>query len=831
MEALIGIFVVALVLAVIVMPVVILTQLSSIKENIRNLSSENRRILTLLSTRQEPPAAEQRLTDEAGGHRNPAAQSAPAARTAQTAPPQTAHPKPPPLPQSAIAEAAHQPARAEALGRPLPPARGSAEPASRARPAPGPVAETFRRIWRWFLFGDEGKTRHVSKESAIASRMMMFAFVVFVVAAVAYGLKWSIERQFLGPAGRFAVGLGFGISMLISGIKLIKTRYRMIGEGLLGGGIVILYLCIYAADVMYQLMPTPAAFALMAAITFTAGFLSVRLDSMLVAIFGIIGGYLTPLALSVTVLSLPGFYSYILILSIAVLAIALVKQWRLLNYLGFILTYGLFFLHSMEHYDKAADFAVAVTFLTLLFAVQSLTVCVHNIFKREPSSIIEAVHLILNALIYSAGGYFLITEAHGRPWPAIMSLGLALFYMLYILLFLRRGLKDRLLLLCLISLAAAYTAWTLPLVLEKESLTIALALLAFIFLWLGRKVQSNFLQSLSYLVYAVTFFRIAAMDMPGNYSLSAPDSATWSEYFKDALDRLFTFGISIGSIVGAFLLSRHETKESSIIFPENDINAAAPAKTCRSTLFWASVAFVFAFLNLEINTMFRCWDPIRLPMLTLLWGGLTVFLFSLMLGRERAGSDSSILKGVTCAALGIALIKLLFIDTRAWNLTQNFIYDKEYALLDAGMRLFDFGIMLAVILLIWRLITRSKAHASSSTQFGYSALALFFLFCTLELRTLLHWKLAAFLPAGISILWALFAVSFIICGISKNKGSLRATGLVLFAIVCGKVVILDLKDLSIIYRIVALLVIGAALLAGSFAYLKSGPAAAEREES
>ncbi len=835
MEALFVLLAIALLFALLIVPFIVLAQLSALRRGIKGLENENQQILAHLlrmKKKQEggagsPPAAEQ--TAAAGPPLS--ALTLPAA--APVIPLPQPLPKPPPLPASAPHSPADSEQRIPAAER-SPQSGAQRPPPAAAAPAPAAklaeqphsrfaesAQEIFGKIWRWILVGEEYQPKGISTESAVASTWMMRAFVIFVVSAVAYLLKWSIERQFLGPAGRFAIGIGFGIAMLISGIRLIRTRYRMIGEGLLGGGIVVLYLSVYAADVMYQLMPTPLAFALMALVTITAGFLAVRLDSLLVAIFGIIGGYLTPIALSTTVLSLPGFYSYILILSIAVLVIVQQKQWRLLNYLSFILTYGLYFFHSLKNYDKATDFTVAITFLTLLFAVQSLTVCIHNIIRKQLSSIMEAIHLILNAVVYAAGGYFLIAEAHGRPYPALMALGLALFYMLYIVMFLRRGLKDRLLLLCLISLSAAFTAWTLPLIMEKESLTIAFALLAFIFLWLGRGVKSNFLQSLSYLVYGIVFFRVAFMEMPGHYHLSSAAPATWSEYFREILDRLFTFGISIGSIIGAFLLSRRETKESNIIFPENDITPALPAGITSGIMFWASVIFVFIFMNLEVNAMFRCWDPIRLPMLTLLWGGLILFLFRRMLATEKTGGNSDLLFTLTTVILTIALIKLIAFDAQSWNLTSNFIYNREYALLDSSMRLFDFSILTGVILVLWRLISGSRSHARHQAQFGYAGLALFFLYATLELRTLLYWKMQSFMPAGISILWSVFAISFIVFGISRRKGLLRALGLALFVIVCAKITLYDLRGTEIIYRIIALLVIGMTLLLGSFAYLKS----------
>ncbi|WP_288370783.1 hypothetical protein, partial [uncultured Marinobacter sp.] len=91
------------------------------------------------------------------------------------------------------------------------------------------------------------------------------------------------------------------------------------------------------------------------------------------------------------------------------------------------------------------------------------------------STTLEIIHLTANAVVYGGLGYLLIRDAYGRPYPTFLALGLAIFFMLHVLAFLKRGIKDRPLLITLIALAGAFTTWTLPLVLEKESLTLALA--------------------------------------------------------------------------------------------------------------------------------------------------------------------------------------------------------------------------------------------------------------------------------------------------------------------------------------------------------------------
>ena len=66
---------------------------------------------------------------------------------------------------------------------------------------------------------------------------------------------------------------------------------------------------------------------------------------------------------------------------------------------------------------------------------------------------------------------------------------------------------------------------------------------------------------------------------------------------------------------------------------------------------------------------------------------------------------------------------------------------------------------------------------------------------------------------------ASFAAAFIAGGIWKQVRPLRLIGLILFAIIVGKVFLVDLAHMPVIYRAIAFLVVGILLLLGSFAYL------------
>ncbi|MBM4142847.1 MAG: DUF2339 domain-containing protein [Lentisphaerae bacterium] len=719
-------------------------------------------------------------------------------------------PRPPPPP----------PAPAPARPRPAAPVPPTPVPVPSAEPSePGAAAQILRRIWRWILMGGEERARGVTREFAIASWWLLIVGIVAVVACAAFFLRWSIERELIGPAGRVALTVFFGVGMLVVGMRLLGRKYHIMGQGLLGGGLLTLYFSVFAAGSMYGLAPIPAAFALMILVTVTAGVLSVRANSLLVAVLGLAGGYMTPVMLRTPEPNLAVFYAYVLLLGIGIMGVARYREWRVLNYLGFAFTYALF-QGSLRVYTRA-DFPMALAFLAAFFVVHSLICYVHNIARAKSSTALEAIHLTLNAVLFAGFAYRLIQGAHGRPYPALMSLALAVFYMLHVAVFIRRRLVDRRLLVTLIALAGVFAAWTLPLVMEKESLTIALALLAFMFLWLGGRLGSEFIANLGHVLYGVVFVRLVWMDLPRNFRGGGVALAPMGEYWKAMLDRLWTFGTSLASVVAAFALERRRGPAAGLraVPAASDTPRVVPAGAAAQAFYWFAALFGFAFAHLEVNAMLRYGEAFRLPVLTLLWCAMALYF---MRGFLRGGGVSAAMFAAMCVFMTVGVVKLLAVDLRAWRLAEGLVYMADYVAPAACARLLDFACAVAALLAAWRLVGRRMESRLPAAVFGYGALLLFFVYASLETNSFLYWKLRRFQDGGVSILWALFAAAFVAGGIWKSLKPLRYGGLALFAVVVGKVFLVDLSEMEIIHRVIAFMIVGLALLLGSFAYIFAG---------
>ncbi len=190
------------------------------------------------------------------------------------------------------------------------------------RPAPPPLRPTLPTInWEQFM------------------GVKMFAWVggLALFLGVAFFVKYSFEHDLIPPELRVALGFLTGLGLLVGGVFLHRQKQYLVGaQALCATGVVILYAVTFACRSIYHFEffgPVPT-FLLMVLITTTAFLIAVRLNALVVAILGMLGGFLTPILLSTGVDNPLGLFGYIAILDAGLILAALNRRWFFLAALG-----------------------------------------------------------------------------------------------------------------------------------------------------------------------------------------------------------------------------------------------------------------------------------------------------------------------------------------------------------------------------------------------------------------------------------------------------------------------------------------------------------------
>lgn len=164
----------------------------------------------------------------------------------------------------------------------------------------------------------------------------MFAWLggIALFFGVIFFVKYAFEHNIIPPSLRVAIGFIAGVGLLAGGLWTHgKEKYRVLAQSLCATGVLILYGVSFAAHAVYRFpaFGPVATFTLMSLITVTAFLVAVRFNALVVAVLGMLGGFLTPLLLP-TVQDHPfALFSYIALLNAGLIAVTWRGRWTFLT--------------------------------------------------------------------------------------------------------------------------------------------------------------------------------------------------------------------------------------------------------------------------------------------------------------------------------------------------------------------------------------------------------------------------------------------------------------------------------------------------------------------
>ena len=262
-----------------------------------------------------------------------------------------------------------------------------------------------------------------------------------------------------------------------------RRRRPIYGLSLQGVAIAGLYLTTYAAFQVYGLVPAAAAAAAVIVTTVGAGTLAVTQDARILAVLGIIGGFLAPVLSSSHPDDYVWVFSFYVVLSLAIAGVAWFKTWPSLNLLGLAFNFGIatfWLLERFEEHDWPTLLPFIAAFVLIYMALPVLSAV------REPSRI---TGLPTAPLVFGTPflGLVLARLVVGHTDRGVAASALVLLGLHLVLHAVARrlGPESRELAAAYAGLSVAFAAIAVPLWLDAYFMAIAWSVQGALMLWFG----------------------------------------------------------------------------------------------------------------------------------------------------------------------------------------------------------------------------------------------------------------------------------------------------------------------------------------------------------
>ncbi len=239
-------------------------------------------------------------------------------------------------------------------------------------------------------------------------------------------LKYAFDNNWISPALRVLMGLTAGAGLLWYGKVMHARTYKIFSQGIIGAGISILYLSMYASFNYYSLVSQQTAFVGMSVVTAVAIWRGLRHDSIAIGLLGWIGGFLTPYLLRSNVVNDYGFLVYLALFAAGISGISLYRPaWSLLDYLNLGGTTILYTGWFYNYYDqtKATTATVAIVAYWIVFFGSEFLASWRGKAKSEPQRFLS----VLVAALTFAALYFALYDGYRHSLAAVV-LGIAGLY-------------------------------------------------------------------------------------------------------------------------------------------------------------------------------------------------------------------------------------------------------------------------------------------------------------------------------------------------------------------------------------------------------------------
>ena len=280
-----------------------------------------------------------------------------------------------------------------------------------------------------------------------------------LVIGVSFFIKYAFDNNWIVPVGRVMVGILIGIVLLGIG-QWLRKKYLSYSDLLMGGGLAVLYISVYASYALYGLTDPITAFLALAVITAIGVIISIMNATQTLAIVAAAGGYLAPALIGAALVGPTVTFTYLTILNVGILGVLVYKKWAPLVLLGLIGTWLHFGTWLAISYTK--DLLIPTLFFILIqFLIFTAASVYRLIAEKRKAEEADYALLALTALTFAGACCSLLYT----DYKDFLSLGFALtavFYGAIALVAYKENPSDRSLNIFLPGLSVAFLTAAIP---------------------------------------------------------------------------------------------------------------------------------------------------------------------------------------------------------------------------------------------------------------------------------------------------------------------------------------------------------------------------------
>jgi len=648
-------------------------------------------------------------------------------------------------------------------------------------------------------------------ESFIGTKVISIVGILLIMLGVGYGAKYAIENNLISPKIWIIAVYVLGTTLLLIALKL-KSKFENFSAVLLSGAMAIYYFTTYFAFAQYDLIAREVAFGMMLVFTVFTVLAALRYDNQIIAHIGFVGAYAVPFLVRGNNENVVALFSFMTIVNVGILGVAIKKYWQSLLYSAFFLTWLIFAKWFLSTYNHSVDLSTAITFVSVFFIIFYATILAYKLLHAKVFDGGDIVLIILNAVFAYSFGLAILSHSNStQDYLGLFTLLNGLVHIIVNFAIKRFKGYDKNMHYLTFGLALAFITIAIPLEFNGSWLALFWLAESAVLFWIGRTQKVRFYEIFSYPLLGFAILSLIS---------------GWGEYygklheFKLLLNVNFLISALFILILVGMLIIAKKTKESAF-------NGYSGVLT--GALF---TMLYFAFF-LEINSYWSAKLGITNELPQWLWKNpktqaLSAFRviwltnYTLLYLTVISSVNIKIYKNQTLAVVNLiinACAIFLFLTYGLYNLSlsKGFgDFGTQYLLRYSSIAIFG-----GLLFFTDQYTRQPFVQLNSKIGINIATHIIFLCVLTSELFNWMHlMNTQSIYKLGLSLLWSGYGFGMIIYGIWKRIKHLRIMAFILFGLTIFKLFLYDIAHQSTISKTIVMMSLGAVLLIVSFLYNK-----------